>query len=221
MNNETIILPESDEAAKYVTNISGWIDRNGLFFGDNEKAARYSGCTHVPCKKCQTPTEKNRQYCDECAALNEIERYNKLKKKKWDYKTPLYSYTADEFFYDLDEIFDFAEEHSYPIADMQLVICNPIYLQQVNEDYWADNLAEGSDLPIKVLRALEVLNEEIRKSDPVSWEPGKFAATIIYNELIGDWIEENCPKCRAKMLANKKGDKWCSHINCDYSETQK
>lgn len=40
--------------------------------------------------------------------------------------------------------------------------------------------------------------------------------------LVGNFIEERCPKCGSHLLANKRGDKWCSFIGgvsvaaCDY-----
>lgn len=37
------------------------------------------------------------------------------------------------------------------------------------------------------------------------------------DDLIGDRIDERCPKCGADLLANKVGDKWCSLVGCDYS----
>lgn len=30
-------------------------------------------------------------------------------------------------------------------------------------------------------------------------------------DLVGNWIEEKCPKCGATLLENKRGDKWCSN----------
>lgn len=30
-------------------------------------------------------------------------------------------------------------------------------------------------------------------------------------DLVGDWIDEQCPKCGATLLGNKRGDKWCSN----------
>lgn len=36
-------------------------------------------------------------------------------------------------------------------------------------------------------------------------------------DLIGDRIDEKCPKCGSDLLANKAGDKWCSLVGCDYS----
>jgi hypothetical protein len=58
-----------------------------------------------------------------------------------------------------------------------LIICEPIHLKQIHDDYWHDQLAEDADLPCAVLEALDNLNKVIREQEPVSWEPGKFAPT--------------------------------------------
>ena len=59
MNNikqeEKTILFTSDEAAKYTDGISGWVSRDGFFWGKDERAARYHGCTHVLCEDCGNP----------------------------------------------------------------------------------------------------------------------------------------------------------------------
>lgn len=31
------------------------------------------------------------------------------------------------------------------------------------------------------------------------------------SELVGDWLDEHCPRCGATLLGNKRGDKWCSN----------
>jgi len=40
--------------------------------------------------------------------------------------------------------------------------------------------------------------------------------TFLDDLLIGDWINEYCPKCGAKLLGNKRGDKWCSFVGCTW-----
>ncbi len=35
-------------------------------------------------------------------------------------------------------------------------------------------------------------------------------------DLIGYFIDEYCPRCGAKLLGNKRGDKWCSFVGCTY-----
>ena len=37
------------------------------------------------------------------------------------------------------------------------------------------------------------------------------------DDLLGKCSKERCPKCGANLLENKRGDKWCSFIGCDYS----
>lgn len=45
-DEETIIFPDSPEAAKETT-VTGWVSRNGLLYGKDECAARYAGATHT------------------------------------------------------------------------------------------------------------------------------------------------------------------------------
>ena len=37
-----------------------------------------------------------------------------------------------------------------------------------------------------------------------------------HDDLIGNFIDEKCPRCGATLLGNKVGDKWCSYIRCSY-----
>lgn len=32
----------------------------------------------------------------------------------------------------------------------------------------------------------------------------------------GEYNGEKCPRCSAPLLANNIGEKWCSHLRCDY-----
>jgi uncharacterized protein (DUF983 family) len=38
-----------------------------------------------------------------------------------------------------------------------------------------------------------------------------------YEELIGSQTKEKCPKCeKGRLFTNKRGNKWCSSIECNY-----
>lgn len=78
-NSEKQIFPESEEAAKFVTGISGWVDGKGQFWGDNEKSARHFGSTHKHCDTCGAVIERDR-YCGSCYKARRTEQYKKLKK---------------------------------------------------------------------------------------------------------------------------------------------
>ena len=188
------IFPESTESAKFVENISGWVDRNGLFFGNNERAARYSGATHVYCTGCGNAIQKH-SYCMACADKRDNEKYETAPRQEWDGKTPLYSKTRDEWYFDKNDLdsgaYSFAEEngylidgdfdHAYVFYKMRLYLCKPLKLSHVEQDHWHDDLAEDQDLPGEILDALEELNEAIDKvnaESPCSWEPSKVVAVI-------------------------------------------
>ena len=63
---EKIILQDSPEAATFKTGLSGWVSREGRFWGDNEDSARWEGSTHRKCETCETIVPRNRICCNEC-----------------------------------------------------------------------------------------------------------------------------------------------------------
>lgn len=206
---EKVIVYDSDKAATYRTDVCGWV-ANGKFFGndeDGERRAREAGCTHVLCPECGTLVEKYypNTCCDKCRSeaheKREVEAYNKLEKKEWDEKTPLYSDKHDEWYYDIgvleedilgcdgcedrkcqtgDGYLPCREITNEDIEGMRLIIGEPVYLKEIDTDYWKDQLPDGEEFPNDFLEVLDSFNDMIRNQYPVSWEPGKFAAVIKY-----------------------------------------
>ena len=171
------ILYSSDKAAKYVKNIEGWVDSNGLFFGKKgEQSARYSGCTHRDCEDCGQPAEKWCLVCPRCKETRDTKRYAEREQKEWDGETPLYSESHDRFLFYPDDVYDFI--HDVEPLNQRLVICNPVHLSHVDSDHWCDELCEDGELPADVEEALDELNKLITASAPVSWTPGKYAAIV-------------------------------------------
>lgn len=180
-----IIMFDSDDAAKYVENIKGWVSRNGLFFGDrdnSEHIARYVGCTHRPCQDCGNPAPKILLVCQDCSEKRDFDSYNKYPVEEWDGETLLYSEWADKYFSDYEEISDylFELEDKVSISDLRLVICEPVRMREIDSEHWVDDFCDewDGDLPSEVQDALDNLNEAIRKNGPVSWYPGKRAAKV-------------------------------------------
>jgi len=183
MTDEKIILAESDEAAKFVTGISGWVDIHGNFYGKSEEMARYSSATHKKCEECKTEIiRKGYSFCVDCREKKDIERYAKLERKIWDGESYLYSDKQDMYFADYQELHDYLSDNEEGVSStdsLRLVICEPEYLRELYADYWADDLPEDTDLPESVLSALETFNDALKDAGVVSWSPGKYAAAII------------------------------------------
>jgi len=177
MSEQQPIFPESPEAATFKTGLSGWVDRNGIFWGEDERAARYAGSTH---KKCECGAViKNRSFCGDCSRAKDANKHREAEKITWDCETPLYSQIHDKYFFDEDELFDFMHECNIKNPDeLELFICEPNYLSEINSDYWHDDLPEDGELPGDVELFLDALNTAIRAAEPVSWSPGKFAAIV-------------------------------------------
>ncbi len=152
-----------------------------FFYGnkkDSENIARYEGCTHVICKHCGEPAKKPYTACEECREKKRIERFNALPVGDWDGVALLYSETADKYFYHTDEVEEYADENDMSIADMCVLICDPVKYRLIDDDYWADCLPEGVELPDAIVKAVDELNEVLSNTECVAWEPGKFKLPV-------------------------------------------
>lgn len=166
---EKRILYSSDEAAK-LTTVTGWVDRHGRFFGNDEQSARYCGATHLSCKKCGTVHDKNKGICDKCYELEMLAMWCTLEKCPWDGTTPVMLHTSDEFFFDAESFLNWCADNEEEPEGVHLVHCKPQHLRTIDEDHFADELPEDGELPQAIAEALAALNTAIRAhTEPVSW----------------------------------------------------
>ncbi len=185
MAEKTIVMRDAPEAAT-LRAVTGWVSRNGHFYGNNEDAARYDGCTHVACRHCGKPVEKAWTACRACRDVAEDAKYEAMPRKAWDGVAMLYSQARDEYFADLDGAEDVLEEGE-TLDVLQLVICEPNHGRRLEEDYFCDELAEDGEVPDCLIGAIEAFNAAINKAPPLSWSPGKWAldtSALTANTLI-------------------------------------
>jgi hypothetical protein len=171
-----VIMFDSSEAAQYRTGLSGWVSRNGMYYGNDERAARYDGCTHVACEDCGKPAPRGWLVCDACKEIREKATYDAMPKEVWNGKGMLYSESADKYFSDWGEIEDYCEEEDVKIDNLSLVICKPNYLPLLDLDYGCDDLAEDGELPDEIVEAIAKFNAVVKEVGAVSWLPSNKAA---------------------------------------------
>lgn len=173
-SNPEMVLNTSAEAASYRTDIKGWVSRHGRYYGQDERTARYDGCTHVICD-CGQPVERGRLRCHPCQRKYDEARWLALPLIEWDGETPLVLHRDDRYFFSPDDVYDFADEHDLKVSELRLVVCEPNYVRQVDEDYWIDELPEDGELPVWLEKAMDALNEVIaaHENEPLSWSAGK------------------------------------------------
>lgn len=165
----------SDKAASLQT-VTGWVSRDGRFFGNDEHMARRAGCTHKTCA-CGRITEKTWTICSTCQEEKRTERYRAMPEGNPG-DDMVYSDSGQRYFNDVDDAVDYAAENGCSIADLDLVCCEPAHMKGVDWDLWEDDLPEDRMLsdcaPKAIIDKLEELNTLIRESKTVlSWWPGK------------------------------------------------
>lgn len=176
MNSE-IIMIDSPDAAEKVT-LTVWKSRRGnLFLEYDEEAARYDGCTHRPCAACGKPANKNYTMCDDCREQYYLKRHNEKPKKEWDREQPLYSEKYDKYFATIEGAEFWAEENQTILADMRIVLCEPVYPSALDEYYFSDDLPEDDYLPGIIQDAIDEFNKKV-SGIVLSYEPGDYALKL-------------------------------------------
>lgn len=177
--SESIVMFNDDESAKYVNNIAGWVSRQGLYFGDgpdDERSARYAGCTHVECRDCGTPTKKECLICDNCQLKRSISRYEAMPKIEWDGNAMIYSEANDKYYSSPDEATNDLHENQ-SMGDLRLIICEPNYARQLDYDFFFDELPDDGYIPGDIEEAIDSFNKAI-KGIILSWSPGKHSLRL-------------------------------------------
>lgn len=180
-----MILSTSDEAASIKT-VTGWVSRDGHFYGENERVARYAGCTHRPCEDCGEPANKHFIVCSTCRAKRQRAKYDALPKEEWN-GDPICLYDGDKFFFDLDDIICYCEDHDVRPQDLMLTDTRPDGLRRVDDDYWCDDLPEGVEVPDTVYDALEVLNKAIVGVGDIVWWMKGSKRIVLSAESLSDF----------------------------------
>lgn len=178
---EQIILFDSNEAAQRRT-VTGWVSHDGFFFGEDERTARYSGCTHRKCEKCQAVIPKTQLKCSNCYTAERAQKFLAMPRELWDTVTPLVLFDGDRYFFDPDDLVNYCEQYEVEIDSLRLVICEPQHLSPLDLcELYQDILPEDGDqysFDDDVRTALEAVNAAIAKSAPLSWIQGRVAAII-------------------------------------------
>lgn len=174
-----IIMFDAPEAASLQT-VTGWVSADGRFFGGDENLARYCGATHRRCEKNPDHSiyEVNSS-CDECRHARRQAKFAAMPIKEWTGE-PLVIFDGDQYFFDEDSLRDYLIDSDIELADLQFCICEPNYPSQIDPaDHFCDDLPEDGEIcDDQLVAAFELLNEMIRKSDPLSWSQGEFATQL-------------------------------------------
>lgn len=182
---ENEIVLYSDDTAAQIKTVTGWVSRDGRFWGNDEHMARYSGCTHRKCE-CGNVIERGYIKCGSCSNKENEVRYFKMPFKVWDGNSAVYCETCEHYFFNEDELVEYCEENNILLLDLRLVICEENYFNEVDYEYWNDILPDDSDgdLPKELEDALAALNSVIKTLPAASYAPGKYRTSISENQPV-------------------------------------
>lgn len=170
---------EDPNLVKIVT-VTGYVDCFGRFWGNDENMARYSSCTHRTCE-CGNEMDRGYTICAECHSSKAREKYAAMPLAVWDGVGALYSNTWDLYFLSAEEVLDFADDGGVTAESLELIICEPVIAQRIDDDYWQDDLPEDQDIneifSAEIMDLLAKLNALLSKQI-ISWRPGKYRTSV-------------------------------------------
>jgi hypothetical protein len=179
---EEAVVHYNDAPIEFKTDISGWVDANGRYWGDNEHQARWSSCNTLDCQTedCVNTVKRNSFIiCDPCREERRKAKYAELARKQWDGTGLVYSDAHDKYFEDYQGLHDYLEEENLTVEQLDLVLCRPINIRELDEDHFTEDLHEDAELPSEISDAITKLNELIGNHGKAqSWMPDKYAAIV-------------------------------------------
>ena len=174
-----VIMYDAPEAASLQT-VTGWVTADGRFFGQDENLARFCGATHRRCENNPDhQVHEIRGYCAQCYSEKRAKVFAAMPTKDWAGE-PLVNFDGDHYFFDIDSLRDYLIDSDVDLADLRLCICEPNMAQELDpNDIFCDDLSEDGEIhDDQLLAAFDLLNEVIRKAEPLSWSQGKFAVVL-------------------------------------------
>ncbi len=175
MSDNKIIL-DTDEEAASVKTVTGWVSSTGRYWGEDEHMARFDGSTHKACECGEIISRSD--YCHPCHLKKEQEKYNSFVVVEWDKESPICEYSGDQYFFDHESLCDYLSDSEIHVSALNLVLCEPHPIQQIDSDYFSDDQHEDFELPDDIQTALDSLNKVIQESAPVTFYPSKVAVKV-------------------------------------------
>ncbi len=168
-----IIMYDADGIVEHRTDISGWVGKNGNFYGKSEDMARYANSTHKTCD-CGNIMSKGWTKCEGCRAKSALERFMALEGVEWDGEAMMCTHDDDRFFRDWDEAVSYCYDNEILPKDLKLVLCkkdiriSEINIDELNEEYCTED-ESLSDFHPEIAKKVDELNELIRNTEPTLW----------------------------------------------------
>ena len=112
---------------------------------DAEKAARTCCSKNSPCFKCGTRrTKYPHRACDVCQEELSLERWLKCEVRPLEF--PLVLQDSDVWFFDVDQLYDYCDEHEVAVNDLRLRIGRRHKPRPFEpSDFWCDDIPEDED----------------------------------------------------------------------------
>lgn len=136
--------------------------------------SKESLATHTDCDRCKQEFEKPytySKYCQSCEYVIRHEKYLSLPLVEWDGESALSLWDDDQYFFSIDEIQDYCEEHELKISDLKLVLCEMSSFTQIDFDLFVDETHEDWEPSDEMIKKVNEFNSFLEIESTNTWFP--------------------------------------------------
>jgi len=159
--------------------VMGWACRRcGRFYANFDGAehlARMCCSDDHPCeRKCGNRAPQRYTICPSCRNVDQAKVWDKMEAVDWDGKAPIAVWQDDTYFFSIDDLNEYIEEHEISNLDeLSLVLCRPNRLPKLDLfEYLGGLLPEGVErLPDGYLEVEKAFDEYVKAHQPWCWVP--------------------------------------------------
>jgi predicted Zn-ribbon and HTH transcriptional regulator len=132
--------------------------------------------THADCQDCGVEFEKDYTYskrCFNCQSKHDAEVYLKMEVVEWDGKSGLCLHDTDTYFFDIDDVLEYAEENEVEPHELKLVLCTPTSFSQINiSEHVQESVHEDWEPDAELERLEKALNDYLATASTNTWTAG-------------------------------------------------
>lgn len=195
-----VIFEDGAVFQKSVTLENVWVMANGLGAVTQESLARHLGSTHSKCqeKGCGQILPKGQTICGICTKRKTRERWLKLPKKSWDEKIPVGLLDSSDYFYDMDDIYNFCIENDVHPNNLLLIhteeklfpefdFCHDYLSRSVFDKIDEDASDHFSNDEIEKIN--DLVNSILKNKGILYYSDTDVAVDLFGTDLLKDWSQ--------------------------------
>ncbi|CAH7413015.1 conserved hypothetical protein [Vibrio chagasii] len=192
VNNKSLV--HYNDAPVEYKSATGWFDKNGRFWGEDEHMARWCSCDVIECSTdgCSNETAvKGSTKCISCSESSAIEKWTSSV-KRCQPSDNLYSDKLDLYFNGIESVVEHIVENdlkSETLSSLRLYVCEENFPTEIDmdchlEEFLPEDFTAEDVLDARALELLAMLNSHLSEHASISHTPSDIGFDVTAYEAM-------------------------------------